>query len=139
MKMWWCSLICAAALFLAISPVAAQENLTEEEARALIEDYTAREAAARADIDEMSPDLADCKAALKKLQGELRKLETEVADLKAKQPAVYVVKPGDTLKKIAEEFYGDASKWMLIYKANKAIIKDPDVLYPGLELKIPVE
>ncbi len=132
-------MICAAALFLAISPVAAQENLTEEEARALIEDYTAREAAARADIEELSPDLADCKAALKGLQGQLKKLEMEVADLKAKRPKVYIVKPGDTLKSIAEEFYGDASKWMLIYKANKAIIKDPDVLYPGLELQLPIE
>jgi nucleoid-associated protein YgaU len=136
-SLWICSIL-AMALFLSAIPSQAQEMLTEEEARALIEEYNSREAEARARIDELRPEVEECKAMVRDLDSRIRDLEAEIADLKAKQPKTYVVKAGDTLRSIAEEFYGDGSKWMEIYKANKAIIKDPDVLYPGLELKIPM-
>ncbi len=49
----------------------------------------------------------------------------------------YVVVNGDSLSKIAKREYGDASKWRTIYEANKDIIKDPDLIYPGQQLKVP--
>ena len=49
----------------------------------------------------------------------------------------YVVVSGDSLSKIAKREYGDASKWPLIYEANKDLIKNPDLIYPGQELKVP--
>ena len=49
----------------------------------------------------------------------------------------YVVVKGDSLSKIAKREYGDASKWRTIYEANKDLIKDPDLIYPGQELKVP--
>jgi len=49
----------------------------------------------------------------------------------------YVVVNGDSLSKIAKREYGDASKWRRIYEANKDLIKDPDLIYPGQELKVP--
>jgi nucleoid-associated protein YgaU len=49
----------------------------------------------------------------------------------------YVVVNGDSLSKIAKREYGDASKWHRIYEANRDIIKDPDLIYPGQELKVP--
>lgn len=49
----------------------------------------------------------------------------------------YVVVKGDSLSKIAKREYGDASKWHRIYEANRDVIKDPDLIYPGQELKIP--
>jgi nucleoid-associated protein YgaU len=49
----------------------------------------------------------------------------------------YVVVNGDSLSKIAKREYGDASKWRKIYEANKDLIKDPDLIYPGQELKVP--
>jgi nucleoid-associated protein YgaU len=49
----------------------------------------------------------------------------------------YVVVNGDSLSKIARREYGDASKWHRIYDANRDIIKDPDLIYPGQELKVP--
>jgi nucleoid-associated protein YgaU len=49
----------------------------------------------------------------------------------------YVVVKGDSLSKIAKREYGDAAKWRRIYEANKDIIKDPDLIYPGQALKIP--
>ena len=49
----------------------------------------------------------------------------------------YVVKQGDSLSKIAKERYGNANDWRKIYEANKDLIKDPDLIYPGQTLKIP--
>lgn len=49
----------------------------------------------------------------------------------------YTVKEGDRLSAIAKREYGDAAKWKQIYEANKHIIKDPDLIYPGQELTIP--
>ncbi|HET6318416.1 MAG TPA: LysM peptidoglycan-binding domain-containing protein [Chloroflexota bacterium] len=50
----------------------------------------------------------------------------------------YEVQSGDTLLSIAEQFYGDATKWRPIYDANKDTIgADPDKLKLGMKLKIP--
>lgn len=50
----------------------------------------------------------------------------------------YTVKSGDTLSKIAKEFYGDANAYMDIFNANKDQLSDPDKIKPGQVLKIPV-
>ncbi|ADJ29408.1 PRC-barrel domain-containing protein [Nitrosococcus watsonii] len=47
------------------------------------------------------------------------------------------VQEGDTLADIAHHAYGDASKWRLIYNANKDKIKDPKDLLVGTKLTIP--
>ena len=47
------------------------------------------------------------------------------------------VKSGDTLSKIAKEAYGDATAYMKIFEANKPMLKDPDKIYPGQQLRIP--
>lgn len=49
----------------------------------------------------------------------------------------YVVQKGDSLSKIAKERYGNANEWRKIYEANKDVIKDPDLIYPGQTLRIP--
>lgn len=49
----------------------------------------------------------------------------------------YVVNPGDSLSKIAKNFYGNAMKYPEIFEANKEVIKDPDLIYPGQKLRIP--
>ena len=49
----------------------------------------------------------------------------------------YVVKRGDTLSRIAEEFYGDASLYPKIFEANRDILSDPDRIKPGQKLRIP--
>jgi nucleoid-associated protein YgaU len=55
----------------------------------------------------------------------------------ATQKRVYVVKSGDSLSKIAKEVYGEAKRWPEIFEANKDQIKDPNMIHPGQELKIP--
>ena len=54
-------------------------------------------------------------------------------------PAVqtYTVKSGDSLSKIAKEFYGDPMKYKEIFAANTDILEDPNKIFPGQELKIP--
>ena len=49
----------------------------------------------------------------------------------------YVVVKGDSLSKIAQRAYGDGRKWRKIFEANKDVIKDPDLIYPGQSLRIP--
>jgi nucleoid-associated protein YgaU len=49
----------------------------------------------------------------------------------------YTVQSGDSLWKIAEEMYGNGSKYMAIFDANKDILENPDRIFPGQELKIP--
>jgi LysM repeat protein len=49
----------------------------------------------------------------------------------------YVIKSGDSLSKIAKNFYGDAGKWTDLFEANKEIILDPDKIYPGQKIAIP--
>ncbi len=51
----------------------------------------------------------------------------------------YTVVKGDTLSKIAKEFYGDASVYMAIFEANKPMLTHPDKIYPGQMLRIPEE
>ncbi|NSW89700.1 MAG: Flp pilus assembly protein CpaB [Firmicutes bacterium] len=48
----------------------------------------------------------------------------------------YKVKPGDTLRKISMEFYGDPEKYVVIKKANN--IQDANLIIPGEIIKIPV-
>ncbi len=49
----------------------------------------------------------------------------------------YTVKSGDTLSKIAKHFYGNAMKYPIIFEANREVIKDPNLIYPGQMLRIP--
>ena len=49
----------------------------------------------------------------------------------------YVVKKGDTLSKIAEEFYGDKMLYPKIFEANTDLLKDPNKIKPGQKLRIP--
>ena len=52
-------------------------------------------------------------------------------------PQTYTVNKGDTLSKIAKEFYGSANRWHEIYDANRDQISNPDLIKPGQVLKIP--
>lgn len=49
----------------------------------------------------------------------------------------YEVKKGDSLSKIAKAEYGDPMKYNVIFEANKPMLKDPNLIYPGQMLRIP--
>jgi flagellar protein FlgJ len=47
------------------------------------------------------------------------------------------VKKGQSLWKIAEQILGSGAKWRDIYELNKAVIKNPNLIYPGQILRTP--
>jgi nucleoid-associated protein YgaU len=49
----------------------------------------------------------------------------------------YTVVKGDSLSKIAKREYGDPNKWRTLYEANRDLVKDPDLIYPGQLLSVP--
>lgn len=49
----------------------------------------------------------------------------------------HTVKKGDTLSKIAKVYLADAMKYPVIFEANKPMLTDPDLIYPGQSLRIP--
>ena len=49
----------------------------------------------------------------------------------------YTVVKGDTLSKIAKEYYGNANAYPKIFEANKPMLSHPDKIYPGQTLRIP--
>lgn len=51
--------------------------------------------------------------------------------------ATYTVKEGETLTKVAMQFYGTKALWPYIVKYNQDIIKNPDNVPYGTKLKIP--
>ena len=49
----------------------------------------------------------------------------------------YVVQEGDSLSKIAKQFYGNANHYMKIFEANRAQLNNPNEIQPGQQLVIP--
>jgi nucleoid-associated protein YgaU len=49
----------------------------------------------------------------------------------------HVVQKGETLSKIAQQYYGDASLYPKIFEANRDVLKDPNLIRIGQKLRIP--
>ena len=50
---------------------------------------------------------------------------------------VYTVVKGDTLSRLAREFYGDLKYWPLLHKYNRDTVGEKPELFPGMELRVP--
>ena len=83
------------------------------------------------------------------IAGDVKGVQKVVADgltfpepkLEEQQESVeyYEIVSGDTLGGIAKRFYGSASKYTRIHEANKELIPDPNKIYPGQKIKIPLD
>lgn len=49
----------------------------------------------------------------------------------------YTVRPGETLMQISRKLYGRESAWRRIFDANRSVLRDPNILKPGMILTIP--
>jgi len=49
----------------------------------------------------------------------------------------YEIQKGDTLWAVAKEHLGNGAKYTAIFEANREVIKDPDLIYPGQKIRIP--
>lgn len=55
----------------------------------------------------------------------------------APKQQTYTVAAGDSLSKIAKQFYGNANDYMKIFDANKDKLSDPNAIKVGQQLVIP--
>jgi nucleoid-associated protein YgaU len=51
----------------------------------------------------------------------------------------YLIKKGETLSAIAKQFYGKANQYRKIFEANREVIKDPNLIFPGQKIRIPLD
>jgi len=51
----------------------------------------------------------------------------------------YIIQKGDSLSKIAKHYYGNASAYPRIFEANREVIKDADLIFPGQKIRIPLD
>ena len=71
--------------------------------------------------------------------------EVSAVNIKAPDPApgqrveYYVIQKGDTLSKIAKQYLANAMDYPKIFEANREVIKDPDLIYAGQKIRIPLE
>lgn len=66
---------------------------------------------------------------------------SEVMEVLEQQENVeyYIIKKGDTLSKIAKHYYGNAMDYPRLFEANREVIEDPDLIYPGQKIRIPLD
>ena len=55
------------------------------------------------------------------------------------EEGTYVIVSGDNLWKVAKKVYGKGWKWRQIYEANKTVISNPEQIYVGQVIQIPIE
>ncbi len=83
---------------------------------------------------------------LKKIEKKLKeKIEKKIKPIARKrkkkvkvETIVYTVKKNDTLWSISKRFMNNPYGWFGVYKTNGEKIKDPDKIYPGQKILIPV-
>ena len=70
--------------------------------------------------------------------------EVKADELKAPPPTeaerkteFYEIQNGDTLWAIAKQHYGDGNQYTRIFEANREVIKDADLIFPGQKIRIP--
>lgn len=81
------------------------------------------------------------------IAGNIKGVEKVVADgLVAPKPkpaevqevTFHVVERGDTLGAISKKYLGKSSLYMKIFEANRGLLSDPDKIYPGQKIRIPL-
>ncbi len=66
-------------------------------------------------------------------------VHTDALIVHHEQARHYTVRPGDTLSSIAQRFYGNPADWRGLYQANRSVLTNPNVLYPGQVLSVPYQ
>jgi len=132
------------AVLMVLTPAlrAEQKKLTEKEALQMLEECRAKVANLNEEISNLEAKYNALINEESELDAKIAALQNEIAELKAeiaKYPSEYTVQKGDYLSKIAAQryIYNNWKAWPRIYRANRDLIKDPNLIYPGWVLKIP--
>lgn len=51
----------------------------------------------------------------------------------------YIIRKGDTLSGIAKQFLGNANDYPKIFEANREVIRNPDLIFIGQKIRIPLK
>ena len=87
--------------------------------------------------NENKPDYAPKNYEMPKMDFSDAKLEKAPTQTETKTKT-YTVDRGDNLSAIAQQELGDANRWREIYELNRDVIgNNPDLIQPGMELKLP--
>ena len=62
----------------------------------------------------------------------------EISAPDAREPVFHTVERGDTLWAISAKHLGNGARYQEIFEANREVIKDPDLIYPGQIFHAPV-
>lgn len=65
------------------------------------------------------------------------KIDNMEAPAPAPEVEYYTIVSGDSLSKIAKAYYGNAMDYPKLFEANREVIKDADLIYPGQKIRIP--
>jgi nucleoid-associated protein YgaU len=114
--------------------LALQDSMYQEEirqAKVALAEAEARRAPFRTEVDSL---LAEAE----RREQNIRTPETTGGEATASARR-WNVRPGESLWQISSrgDVYGDGTKWRKIYEQNRGSIRDPDLIYPGQELRIP--
>ena len=58
-------------------------------------------------------------------------------DEPAQRPRLHIVRPGETLSALSQQYYGTPNSWRKLLAANEKVIKDANKIAPGTRLIIP--
>ena len=53
------------------------------------------------------------------------------------EPQAVTIVPGNNLWRIAQSIYGEGIRYTVIYQANRGLIRDPDLIFPGQVFVLP--
>lgn len=68
----------------------------------------------------------------------LKFIDVKIPEQKLIESDEYIVEPGDSLSSIASKFFVASDMWPILYRENeKKIGSNPDMIRPGMVLKIP--
>jgi nucleoid-associated protein YgaU len=107
-----------------------------------------RAASAEASSNMLTGLLEDMKAQVAEMQ-QRNTLLQNISDTKSEQIAFlqgelegakfkeYTVVAGDSLSAIAQKTLGSAARWKDVFNANKEKIADPNMIHPGMVIKVP--
>lgn len=118
------------------SPEADRKKQRLNEARALIKESETRPEETQP-LPEVKPPSDEPEKKSSPTRGFINPLHEQEIPATVDHPKTYTVRPGDTLFRLAEEFYGDKSMWKKIRDLNRTVIDPDGRLRTGQTIKLP--
>lgn len=66
-----------------------------------------------------------------------RKRSAKFASRRSPRARLYIVRRGDSLWRISRRAYSAGRRYRIVYRANRTVIRNPHVIFPGQRLRLP--